>query len=95
MREMTHQKDVEGAPAGSQDALTELERREFHQELHRAMAHLSEREHEAVSLRILEGRTPGEVAGIMGIDKATVRSHIRHAVERLRKIMEDPGYELS
>ncbi len=77
------------------DPLSEAERQEYHLKLHRAMGQLSEREHEAVTLRIIEGREPEEVARIMGLEKATVRSHIRHAMRRLKNIMEEPGDELS
>ncbi len=77
------------------DPLEEAERREFHLRLHRALAHLSKREHEAITLRILEGRTPEEVAAIMRTEKATVRSHISRGIKRLKEVMEDPGDELS
>lgn len=75
--------------------LARLERRELHERLHRALANLSEREHEALLLRVFEGRSPDEVAAAMGIRKATVRSLIRHAVKRLKELMEDPGDDLS
>ena len=75
------------------DRLAWAERSEFELRLHRALAHLTEREHEALLLRVLEGRTAFEVANIMGIEKATVRSLIRHAVKRLRSIMENPEDE--
>lgn len=77
------------------DPLAGTEREELHLRLHRALRHLSEREHEAVTLRIIEGHAPEDVARIMGLEKASVRSHIRHAIRRLRSILEDPGDELS
>jgi len=45
----------------TQDRLDESERRELHLKLHRALAQLPEREHEAICFRLLEGKTPGEV----------------------------------
>jgi RNA polymerase sigma-70 factor (ECF subfamily) len=78
-----------------QDPLDEAERRELHRRLHRALGHLSDREHQAICFRILEGKTPEEVARIMGIKKSTVRSTIRHGIERLRELMEVSGDELS
>jgi RNA polymerase sigma-70 factor (ECF subfamily) len=75
------------------DPLAHTEQSELEQRLHRALAQLSEREHEALLLRVIEGRTPAEVAGIMGVEKATVRSLIRHAVKRLRTILESSDDE--
>ncbi len=95
LNRMTQQgqgKDLSWLPL---DPLDETERRELHLRLHRALAHLSKREHEAITLRILDGRKPEEVAQIMGIEKATVRSHISRAIKRLREVMEGPGDELS
>jgi len=77
------------------DPLEEAQRRELHMRLHRALAHLSKREHEAITLRILEGRKPAEVAEIMGTTKTTVRSHLSRRIRRLREVMEGPGDELS
>lgn len=77
------------------DPISHTEQAEIHEKLHRALAYLSDREHQAVTLRILEGRSPEETAEIMGITPATVRSNIRFAVKRLRAMMEDPGEDLS
>ncbi len=77
------------------DPLAHTERKEFHARLHRALGALSDREHQAVSLLVLEGRPSKEVARIMGTTTATVRSNIRHAVTRLKLLMEDPGDDLS
>lgn len=77
------------------DPLAETERRELQRAICRALPRLSDGEREAVTLRIFEARSPAEIAEIMGISPATVRSHIRHALNRLRKMMEDPDDELS
>lgn len=77
------------------DPLAETARRELHHSIYRALPRLSEGEREAVTLRILEGRSAAETARIMGIAPATVRSHIRHAIQRLRTMMEDPDNDLS
>jgi RNA polymerase sigma factor (sigma-70 family) len=77
------------------DPLTETERRELHGRLHRALARLSRREHEAITLRVFEGASTSEVADRMRISQATVRSIVRHGIGRLRKSMEDMGDELS
>lgn len=88
--------EMEGALSpGGADPLNETERRELHGRLHRAMTHLSRREHEAITLRIFEGNSTSEVADRMRISQATVRSIIRHGIERLRNHMEDMGDELS
>jgi RNA polymerase sigma-70 factor (ECF subfamily) len=77
------------------DSLSRLEVDQLHAELRRALGDLSEREHEALMLRVLEEKSPDEVAQIMGVEKSTVRSLIRHALRRLRDIMEVPGDDLS
>ena len=77
------------------DPLSEAERSELQSKLHRALAHLSERELQAICLRILEGKTPDEVAEIMGVEKSTVRSNIRHGISHLRELMEGSDDELS
>jgi RNA polymerase sigma-70 factor (ECF subfamily) len=76
------------------DPMDENDKRETHAKLHRALGELSNREHEAICLRVLEKKKTEEVARIMGIKQATVRSIIRHGVSRLRKLMEAPGDEL-
>ena len=77
------------------DPLESRERDERHQTIREALERLPKRERQALSLRLIEQRSPREVARIMGVTPATVRSHIRHAVQRLRKRMIDPGDELS
>lgn len=77
------------------DPLAETERRELQRAIYRALPELSDGEFDAVTLRILEGRSPTETADIMGVTPATVRSHIRHAIKRLRTLMEDPDNDLS
>jgi len=92
---MGHMGLIEEHSWKAQNPLGEAERRELHSKLHRALAQLSDREHEAICLRFLEDTTPEEVARIMGIKKATVRSIIRHGTQRLKKLMGVPGDELS
>lgn len=77
------------------DPLAETERRELQHATYRALPQLSDGEREAVTLRILEGLSAAEAADLMGVAPATVRSHLRHAINRLRTIMEDPDNELS
>ncbi len=70
------------------DPQKEVEGREIRGVLVRALGRLPQREREAIHLRILDGRTPQEVADIMKTKKATVRSNIRHGIKRLREILE-------
>lgn len=77
------------------DPLAETERRELHRAIHRALPVLSEGQREALLLRVMEGRSTAEVAEFMGVTPATVRSHVRHALNRLRHLTEDPDNELS
>lgn len=89
-REMSSHRDRERL-----DPLAETERRELQHAIYRALPQLSENEREALILRIFEGRAPSEIAETMGIATATVRSHVRHAINRLRRMMEDPNNDLS
>ena len=73
-----------------QDSEKETERREFHERLLRAVSSLPERERDAICLRILKDKPPGEVAEIMGTKKATVRSSISRGIRRLRQAMKGP-----
>lgn len=77
------------------DPLAETARRELQHSIYRALPKLTESEREAVTLRILEGRPSAEVAKVMGVAPATVRSHLRHAINRLRTMMEDPDDDMS
>jgi RNA polymerase sigma-70 factor (ECF subfamily) len=70
------------------DPQEEAERMEAHGALIRAIGDLPRREREAICLRILDGKTSQEVAEIMKIKKATIRSNIRHGINRLREIFE-------
>jgi RNA polymerase sigma-70 factor (ECF subfamily) len=89
-RELTVEMD-----GGRDSPAEELERKELDRALHVALSRLAPREHEAVSLRIMEERPPEEVARIMGIKKSSVRSTLRNALERLRRIMEEMNDEMS
>lgn len=77
------------------DPLAQTERGQLQRAIHRALPELSDGERNAVTYRILEGRPPTECAELMGVTPATVRSHLRHAINRLRRMMEDPEHELS
>lgn len=63
--------------------------------LHMALTCLSPRQHQAIWLRLFEERESEDVAVIMGVKRATVRSNIRHGVKRLKELMEVPEDELS
>jgi RNA polymerase sigma factor (sigma-70 family) len=71
--------------------LAEVERDEALARIRPVLPDLSPREQEAMELLILEKRSPGEAAQIMGCTPSTVRSHLRHALVRLRTLMEGEG----
>jgi len=71
------------------DPLEEVEGRKLHGALIRALGDLPRREREAICFRVLDEKTPQEVADIMGTTKATVRSNIRHGIKRLKEILEE------
>jgi len=70
------------------DPLEEVEEEDSRGALIRALGDLPRREREAICFKVIEGKAPQEVADIMGIEKATVRSNIRHGIKRLREILE-------
>ena len=54
----------------------------------RALADLPSRQREAITLRLLEGLSPGEAAERMGCEKVTVRSLIHTGLHGLRDALE-------
>ena len=94
VRYITASQGIEGAWAAV-DPLAQTEQRELHRAIHRVLPELSDGEREALVLRVIDERSAQEAANVMGVTPATVRSHVRHAMNRLRRIMEDPDSELS
>ena len=78
-----------------EDPSVSVERAERLEAIHRALAELPERQHETVVLRLVENRSPSETARIMGVTPPTVRSNLRHALKKLKELMEDPGDAMS
>lgn len=74
-------------PESETDPFTETEERDLGKKLQVALGRLSRREHEVISLRILEDLSTEEVADRLEIRPATVRSTLRHGIQRLRKLM--------
>jgi RNA polymerase sigma-70 factor (ECF subfamily) len=71
--------------ADPRQALTDAERRRA---LELSLRMLSERERAAVTLRDLEGLSTQEAALAMGVNEATVRSHISQARVKMRGFLE-------
>ena len=95
---MAEARDALASEAGSWsrvDPLHQTHLRELQRAILRALPELTPGEREALTLRVLEGRKPAEVARIMNVTPATVRSHVRHALNHLREMMEDPDHDLS
>lgn len=77
----------QGSVETPQDEQKRIEEEESYRQLHLSLGELSDREHEAIYLRFMEDKSTAEVASMMGIQKMSVRSIIRHGVKRLRIIM--------
>lgn len=73
----------------------EPEDNEWRRRLHLALARLSRRQNEVITLRILEDLNTDEVAHRLSISPATVRSNLRHGIQRLRRLMKGRENELS
>ncbi|MFI9719394.1 RNA polymerase sigma factor [Streptomyces sp. NPDC052396] len=56
-------------------------------QLYGAIRHLSERQRDAVVLRYTIGYTTSEAAELMGVEEATVRSHLSQAYRRLAGLL--------
>ncbi|MCD9141034.1 RNA polymerase sigma factor [Streptomyces albireticuli] len=56
--------------------------------LYAALARLPERQSDALVLTCLIGYSVGQVAGLLGTEEASVRSHIGHAKRRLASVLE-------
>jgi RNA polymerase sigma-70 factor (sigma-E family) len=63
--------------------------REFHEELHRALRALPDRQRAVVVLRHYEDLPEREVAAVMGCTVGTVKSHHARAMHRLRELLGD------
>ncbi|MET9933522.1 MULTISPECIES: sigma-70 family RNA polymerase sigma factor [unclassified Streptomyces] len=61
--------------------------------LYTAIAALPERQYDVILLRFVLGREESEVAEYLGIEVATVRSHIRHARRSLARDLNMPYKE--
>jgi len=77
------------------DKWPEGEAEPLHRLVRQALDDLPPREKQAMTLRIIEGRSPRETAEIMRITPDTVRSHVHHALQRVRARMDDPADPLS
>ncbi|MER8187750.1 sigma-70 family RNA polymerase sigma factor [Kitasatospora sp. NPDC094015] len=59
--------------------------------LYAAIAELPDRQYDVVVVRYVLGRSDREVAQYLGIEEATVRSHVRHAKRRLARHLNLAG----
>ena len=85
---------VEESDALLDDPSRLLECRTFLEQLEQAIATLPDRQATALRLVHSEGHSTDRAASMMKTTPATVRSHIRHARDQLREILEDAKNEL-
>lgn len=66
-----------------------MDRKEFMDDLRRALARLPQRQERTFALIHVKGYSTLDVARILKVRRATVRSNLRHATRMLRELMED------
>jgi RNA polymerase sigma-70 factor (ECF subfamily) len=86
--------ESDGLGYASFDPFSEIERNRLRNLVRDALAQLTERERLAIQLRAFEDLKPAETAERMGIEVSTVRSIIRHAVRRLKRVIKPDEDEL-
>jgi RNA polymerase sigma-70 factor (sigma-E family) len=86
-----HREDLVDRPPERADPTAE--RGEFHEELHRALRALPDRQRAVVVLRHYEDLTEREVAATLGCTVGTVKSHHARALQRLRALLGDHDTE--
>ncbi len=64
--------------------------REEHLDLHKALHTLDEKDRQIIILSVIEGFTGNEIAKILQMNPATVRSRSSRAIKRLRQILSEP-----
>ena len=65
------------------------ERRDFWSRVAAAVASLSERQSDTFILVRLKGLSTTEAAAILGVQRSTVRSNLRHAMKKLRRELKE------
>lgn len=97
VRSVTRALDLERRYAEHNDALTsadgwdEVAARLDARHIRRTLTALTERQREALTLVYLEQRTTAEVAELLGVPLATVKSRTRDGLIRLRVLLAHPG----
>lgn len=77
-------------PAGDGSAEARILARERERELEQAVARLSEKLRDVISLRYAGGLGYDEIAETLGLPLGTVKRRLFDGVEKLRQILEDP-----
>ena len=67
---------------------------EMRQQLHRALASLSQREREIIALKFWSGFSNRDIAGLMGISESNTGVILFRAMRRLRLILESQGMSI-
>jgi len=88
-RRRERERAVARRETGIPPAAADVAAMEMHRRLVEAVLALDEPYREAVVERFFHGRSPQEIARAKGIPSATVRSHLRRALERLRARLDD------
>lgn len=82
-----YEEQLDAAPPSQPDE--DFDRADFRSSLMRALGQLPKRQQDAFYLTRVEEYSVNEAAELMGTKPATVRSHVRHAIEKLRELLKE------
>lgn len=79
---------------GGADALAAMMEKERREQIRKGLEELPERQRLAIVLRVGNGLSCAEAAGVMGCSEGAVKSNYHFGVTRLRELLKEKGYEV-
>jgi len=80
--------------SGQAEVLSSILAKETQIHLQKGLGRVPERQRMAIMLRVYEGLSCLETAGVMGCSEGAVKAHYHNGVKRLREILKESGYEI-